>query len=463
MSKKDIKEIKSKLSTSQINYILDFITPNPYIPEETALCIVQKIENKFRSQLERIEIYPSLIDTLKSEMKNMYLSSLAYPGENVGIITAQSIGEKQTQSNLNTFHKAGSSEKQPVVSKFSELLNATNKPKAPTFFVYFNKENGSVTGLRNLIKHSIVNLSLKKICLEWKICLDKEEEPWYNAFYKIFDITRTGFTDCLSLKINMDILYEYKLTLQNISQTISNEYTDMFCIFSPDCFGQIDIFFDTSNIEMEDTYNENPREIYLEEVVQPVIEHLSVCGIPGIQNMFFCQDKGEWFIETENTNEKVQDAVRYKKNTDKLLDPVGRFKKILAHPDVDATRTISNNIWDIYNTLGVEAVRQYMIDEFSKIMDGINTCHVALLVDKMTFTGTISSISRYTMRSEESGPFGKASFEETLDNFLKAGVFGQEEPTKGVSASIICGKRATVGTGLCELKMDIEKLQAHSM
>ena len=156
-----------RLSSSEIEYVLDFITPNPYIPEETAVYIVDTAKSSFRNQLENIQIYPELIDTLKNEIKEMYFSSLAQPGENVGIINAQSIGEKQTQSNLNTFHKAGSSEKQPVVSKFSELLNATNKPKAPTFFVYFNKNNNTVTDLRNLIGHSIVSLNLKKIALKW--------------------------------------------------------------------------------------------------------------------------------------------------------------------------------------------------------------------------------------------------------------------------------------------------------
>ena len=62
------------------------------------------------------------------------------------------------------------------------------------------------------------------------------------------------------------------------------------------------------------------------------------------------------------------------------------------------------------------------------------------------------------MRNEESGPMGKASFEETMDNFLKAGVYGQEEATRGVSASIICGKLAQIGTGVCELTMDVKSL-----
>jgi DNA-directed RNA polymerase beta' subunit len=80
------------------------------------------------------------------------------------------------------------------------------------------------------------------------------------------------------------------------------------------------------------------------------------------------------------------------------------------------------------------------------------------LVDRMTHNGTISSITRYTMKKEESGPMGKASFEETMDNFLNAAAEGDKEPTEGVSASIICGKRASIGTGMIKMSIDIAKL-----
>ena len=89
---------------------------------------------------------------------------------------------------------------------------------------------------------------------------------------------------------------------------------------------------------------------------------------------------------------------------------------------------------------------------------GINRCHIQLLAEKMTYTGTIASISRYTMRNEECGPMSKASFEESMDNFLKAGAYGQIETTNGVSASIICGKRAMIGTGICDLMINVKSL-----
>lgn len=365
----------------------------------------------------------------------------------------------------DTFHRAGSSDKQPVVSKFSELLNATNKPKSPSYLVYFKEGNSSVTELRNTIGHSIIQLTFKKITKSFKICVDKEEEPWYEAFRILNDISEFQYTDCVSLQINTDILYEYKITTSDISDYISREYSDLYCVYSPDCYGQIDIFVDTSNIDLPEdklifVTKDNAREIYLEEVVQPIIENIVLCGIPGIMTMYFLEDKSSktWYIETENSREKIIESVKFKNTKDKPTDSIKRFKKILAHPTVDMTKTISNNVWDIYHTLGVEAVRQYMIDEFSKIMEGINLCHVMLLVDKMTNGGSISSISRYTMRREDTGVLARSSFEETLDNLLGAGVHGQEDPTRGVSASIICGKRAKIGTGLCEVSIDLNKL-----
>jgi DNA-directed RNA polymerase beta' subunit len=459
------KEVKRKLTKTEIQNILSFIIPNPHIPSETADEIVCSTRKQMREQLEKIELFPSLIPRLREKIRDFHTSSLIQPGECVGIITAQSIGEKQTQANLNVFHKAGSADKQPVVSKFAELLNATNKPKAPSFFVYFLKGNDSVTTLRETIGHSLVQLTFKKITKSFTICVEKEEQPWYKAFYALNGENERGYTDCISLEIDMDILYEYKITMQEIADYISKEYSDLYCIYSPDCFGKLDIFVDTQTIDLPDeklvfVTKNNAREIYLEEVVQPTLENIVLCGIPGIMNMFFVEDKAsnKWFIETENSREKVVESIKFKNTKVKPADSIKRFKKVLAHPAVDMSKTVSNNVWDIYHTLGIEAVRQYMIDEFSKIMEGINICHVMILVDKMTNGGSISSISRYTMRREDTGVLGKSSFEETLDNLLGAGIYGQQEPTKGVSASIICGKRARIGTGLCDISVDLKKL-----
>lgn len=460
---------KRNLTESEIEFVLDFMQLNPYIPKDTASFLLETNKKQLKDQLKEIRIYPHLLELLKENIKEQYFSTLVQPGEAVGVLTAQSIGEKQTQSTLNLFHRAGAGSNQMGVSKFSELLNATSNPKNPMYTIHFVKDNDDVTKLRNLIGFSIIELTIKKLAEKISFSIDKKPEVWYDTFYIMTESTKDPiYTNCVTLKINLNLLYEYKLTLKQIAQKIKDTYQDCYCIYSPDCFNQIDVFFDTSSITLPEeklgfVTEENEIEIYLEEVCIPNLQKMIICGIQGILNMFFLQDKGKWLVETENMREKTvnvkfnKKAKKTKKNKEKTLDSCRRFKKLLAHPHVDITKTLSNNIWDIYQVFGIEAVRQYMIDEFCKIMEGINPCHVMLLVDKMTFNGVISSISRYTMRTDDS-ILSRASFEETLDNLLNAGINGQNEITNGISASIICGKKVPIGTGYSTLSVDVDKL-----
>jgi len=471
MSKKK-EEKKISLSKVQMADILSFLKPNPYIPIETANSVLNIVRKNLTEQLKRIQIYPSLIPALKKQIYDDYTSTLIQPGESVGIITACSVMEVQTQANLNTFHKAGSADKQPTTSKFSELINATSKPKAPSYTIYFKEGTDSVQELRDKIRYSIIRLTLKKVVDEYIIHQEKDDEIWYKPFFALSEEKNDLFARaCITMKMNMDILYEYKLPMKEIVRIINSEYQDCYAIYSPDCFGQIDVFVNTNDIELpEETLvfvtQENRIQIYLEEVVQPILDTLVISGIEGVSAQFFTKAdvvgvdaKKEWIIETENSREKTVIKNKFK-NTKKTKpsDSAKRFKQLLAHPNVDVTRTLSNNVWDIYFTFGIEATRAYMIEQFTQIMKGVNKCHILLLVDRMTFNGTISSVSRYTMRTDDSGSLSKSSFEETLDLLLNAGIRGENEPVRGVSSAIICGKRAYIGSGLCELSMNVEKL-----
>jgi len=432
---------KRSLTEYEINSILSFIKPQKGIPTETATSIINSNRNSLKKQMEEVLIYPEMIPSFTEMIEKQYNSSKIQSGESVGVIGAQSIGEKQTQSTLNTFHRAGSGEKTATtgVPRVEEMLNATKDPKSVNCFVYTKQKHTSIADLRKTIGYKVVEITFAKITEKYTICIGKKEEKWYKAFETLHGDNYTKFTDCISIQLDMDVLYEYSLDMEMISSIISKEYSDMVCVFSPDSIGQLDVFIDTSTIDLPENRldfinTENAVEIYLEEVVQPILSNIVICGIPGIENIYF----------TDNFNRFDTDG--------------SNFKKILGLPFVDYSLTTSNNVWDIYYTLGIEAARQFLIEEFTELCSGINKCHIQLLCDKMTFIGTISSISRYTMRTEECGPMGKASFEETMDNFLKAGAYGQKEETRGVSASIICGKRASVGTGVCELIVDIKSL-----
>lgn len=441
-------EKKRKLSSIEIDNILNFIEMNKSIPTEIAEDIVKKNKNMLKKQLETQYIYPSLIPKLKKEIYEQYMKTLIHPGESVGILMAQSIGEKNTQITLNTFHTAGKGETTVTqgVPRLSELLNGVKKPKNITTFIYFKENNNSISELRESIGYSdnIKEYRLKDIVTSFNYYLEAKEEVWYRVFKILYNSEYEKYSVKISLKINMDILYEYKFSLKYIAEIIENTYSDFLCIWSPDNIGQIDLFIDTSDITLpEDRLlyinKDNAVNIYIEEVVKPTLDNLFISGIENIKEIFYVKDnktQGKWMIEAIGNN----------------------LPELFKNPKIDMTKTFSNHIWEIYEILGIEATRQFLIDEYLNLLEGINKCHVEILVERMTFGGTISSISRYTMRTEESGPLGKSSFEETLDNFVRAALFGEVEPTTGVSASIICGKRANIGTGLCELKIDLDKL-----
>jgi len=426
-------------------YIYKLTICNKFVQQfASCICLTDskkqyKLQNITLKQERSQEEYPHDRDVYFDK-----IVSVEYVEATTGLVYDLTVSETRNFNLFNglncrdTFHKAGSGATTGV-PRVEEMLNATKDPKSVNCVVHTKKKHKSISDLRNTIGHDIVEITFSKITKSYEIMMDKKPETWYKSFKIMYGDTFTQFTDCVSLKLDMDILYEYKLDMETIKDIIAIKYSDMICVFSPDNIGQLDIFVDTSNIDLPENRlifinTDNAREIYLDEVVQPILYNIVICGVPGIENIYFNDNPNKF--ETKGSN----------------------FKKLIGIPFVDDTLTVSNNVWDIYNTLGVEAARQFLVEEFMQLCSGINKCHIQLLAEKMTHSGSISSISRYAMRNEDCGPIGKASFEETMDNFLKAGVNGQTDDTNGVSASIICGKRANIGTGVCEIMMDVKAL-----
>lgn len=91
------------LTIDEIEDIISFIKPIKGIPIESAISIVNINKERLRKQLKNQKVYPIIIPKLKQSLNKFYLESIINPGESVGIICAQSIGEKNTQSMLNTY------------------------------------------------------------------------------------------------------------------------------------------------------------------------------------------------------------------------------------------------------------------------------------------------------------------------------------------------------------------------
>jgi DNA-directed RNA polymerase II subunit RPB1 len=141
--------------------------------------------------------------------------------------------------------------------------------------------------------------------------------------------------------------------------------------------------------------------------------------------------------------------------------------KVLAHDKVLASKTITNDVCEVYEVLGIEAARLSLFSELQSVMcmdnkNNVNYRHLALLVDVMTNRGTLQSIDRHGINRGEIGPLAKCSFEETTDMLVKAGMFAEMDRINGVSANIMLGQVAPCGTGECEILLDSEKLETHA-
>lgn len=436
--------MKRYLTNDEISFIISDIKPITGLDKAISENIYVKFREKMIEMLKRSKVYPDVVDGIKKKLTYHYYNSQATAGESIGILTAQSIGERQTQLALDSFHSTGITTVTVVtgVPRFNELVNASKKPKNVLTTIYLNEDYKTIEDIRDnagiFIKHMIfkdvVNSSIiKQRC--------KQMDYWYSAFGVLQPVVMNNldnqYTHYIRCQCDLETLFLCKLRLEHIAKIINEAYDDILCVWSPDIIGILDIWINTDIIEVpKHSYiNEmNKVCIYAEDIIIPTLNELTIGGVEGIKYLNYTQkpQTDYWIIDAMGFN----------------------LKQLLTMDIIDTTRTVSNHMWELHDILGIEATREFLINEFVNVISldsYINIRHVQLLVDVMLYTGSISSISRYGVHKNQSGALTKCSFEESLDQILKAGIYGEKELINGVSGAIICGKVSNVGTGLCDL------------
>ena len=426
--------MKRQLTSSEIKDIISIVELPFNIPSKTKKCVIKKLQVDLFDQLKNAEIYPDMIPSLKNEVKRQFERTLAQAGESVGVVAAQSIGERQTQSTLDTFHSAGLTVETVVtgVPRFTELLNATHDPKSVMRTIYLNDTVESIGEMREIVKDKVVYLELADIIKSYVYQEEISEESWYSDFELIYGNDFRSLGKVIKISLDFDKIYEYKLCLKKVSKIIEEAF-DVKCVFSPSWLNQIDVFVNEETAESIDDF-------------LPSLKKIKIAGIDDILSVNYRKQGDEWYM---------------------IVHGSGSFNTLINLDFINKNRILSNNMWDIYEMFGIESARQFLIDEFMNVVssDGtyINIRHVMIMVDIMTYTGSITSISRYGINRKEVGVLSKASFEESLDNFLKAGMFTDLETTNAVSSAIMCGKTPRLGTGCCSVMMDLQALQENTL
>lgn len=431
----------TKKEIDDIVYSLKFFEKNPEPLEES----LKRHRDSLRKKLEKIEIDPTKIPKLKEKIIDSFYRSIVAPGEAVGVNAAQCIGEPITQGTLNTFHHAGRSEMNVTLgfTRSKELMNCTANQSTPSTTIYFkDKELEELNPLVDRIPYRLLDYVADSYEV---LSPEKYEIPWWGKIYKkCFMMEPVKDTEwVLRLVFNKEKLYESNLTVREIGDKIGDKYEDVRVLISPFNLFTIDILVDCSNIsiegiktpELKSLENSDEEDIhlyYMTKIVSPEIRRQHVIGIKGINSIFYRKDKEGWVVDTQGTN---------------LLD-------ILNLDFVDHCRTISNNIWEIYNIFDIEAVREYLIQEFEKIITNggskINMRHIEVLVDKMCHTGSMRAMARYGIEPNQFSVISKASFEEVMKHFIHAAVYSEYDSVNTVSPNIATGKPIRAGTGFCD-------------
>ena len=403
---------------------------------------------------------------VKNEIIKKFRESIAHPSEMVGVVSAQSIGEPCTQITLNTFHSAGiSSASQTVrgVPRIKELLNNSKNIKGPSTKVYLNENINKDYNKCKEVLNVLETTYIRDIVKSSSIYYDKSDDVTtigddseFLKLYKMYEENcNVSSPWLLRFKFNKEKMYNLGVTMHDIYHTITKYYEDIIeCQFSDDNSDElvfrIRLVYDEDDNKSKIDKNDIITE--LKALEHNIIENIIIKGIEGIKKVILLENKDMKYNS---------DTMKFEKNTEWYMDTNGNnLLDILIQKNVDSKRTISNNINEVLEILGIEAAREVLLNELNEVLDqeGVNFRHLSLLVDTMTNKGNILSIDRHGINRSDIGPLAKCSFEETTDMLIKAGLFGEYDKMNGVSGNIMLGQIPPCGTGDTKILIDEEKL-----
>ncbi len=336
-----------------------------------------------------------VLDTVLEEYKNARVS----PGETVGIVSAESIGEPGTQMTLNTFHFAGVAEMNVTLGlpRIIEILDGRKELNTPAMEIYPKKPYSQGKGIRELAL-SIKETKLDEIATEFLINL-------------------VDFT--IEIKLNIEKMDDIGITNSQVASAISKQ-TKGFSVKDNK----------ESIILKSRSKDENLNDVYkAKEKIKDV--HLN--GVKGISQVLPVRRDEEYMIITAGSN----------------------LKSILQLDEIDAYRTTTNNISEIGNVLGIEAARQAIINEVFKVIESqglnVDVRHIMLVADTMCISGSVKGITRYGVVSEKASVLARASFETPIKHIINAALVGEVDELNSVVENVMLNQPVPIGTGLPDL------------
>ena len=416
-----------------------------------------------RRVIEEYRLTSFAFTWLLGEVESRFQQSMASPSEMVGTIAAQSIGEPATQMTLNTFHYAGVSSKNVTlgVPRLKEIINVARLNKTPSTTVYLEREYAREMHKAKEVQVAIEYTTLRKVTDRTEIWYDpdientviQEDEDTVFAYTSLMvgeDFSRYS-PWVLRIVLDRRMLLDKDIKPQLIVAKLKETFKDDLDVCSSDENAEVPVIR-CRIIRNDDTKDEaslDEEDVFLRRLESHILNAIPLRGIEGISRVFMVEKKNvglsakgefepftEWVLETDGIN----------------------LTQVLAVDHVDASRTSSNSVVEIMESLGIEAARGALLRELRNVIefDGsyVNYRHLALLCDVMTKNGYLMAITRHGINRAETSALMRSSFEETVEILMEAAAVAELDECRGVSENILMGQLAPLGTGDFQLMLN---------
>ncbi|KAI8873392.1 Rpo21 protein [Ramicandelaber brevisporus] len=431
-----------------------------------------------RRVLEEFRLNKQAFAWLIGEIATRYNQSIVSPGEMVGCLAAQSIGEPTTQMTLNTFHFAGISSKNVTlgVPRLNEIINVSNALKTPTMKIYLAAEYSRNMQLAKSVQSTIEHATLKHVTEAVEIWYDpsirdtniEEDQDFVRAYWEMPDDETLDPASLspwvLRLVLRRASMLDKGLTMAEVTSKIAELMgNDVLGICSDDNAAELVIQLrqklspddDKAMQSGEDETRDFEHFDLLHKITAHLFAEVNLRGVAGIKRVYIDEDKSD-IISPETTE--------YYNHKERILTTDGNnLRAVLAQEHVDITRTVCNDPVEILRVLGIEAARESLLREIRQLFQFyssyINYRHLSLLVDTMTAKGRLMAISRHGISKSTAGPLSRASFEETVELLIDAASAGLVDRCAGVSDNIMLGQLPSMGTMAFNVAMDTEMLK----
>ena len=439
------------------------------------------IKAHLRSQLayKRLTLEQKLnklaFDHVLGELENRFRRALVNPGEMVGVLAAQSIGEPATQMTLNTFHFAGVSSKNVTlgVPRLKEILNVATNIKTPSMVVYQERADATQETAK-LLRSEVEHTNLRSVTFSTEIYHDPDimattipqdmdmVESYFIIPEESHDSPENQSRWLLRLTLDRQKMLDKGLKVDDVAMKIKEIYAkDLAVIFSDN--NAEEQIIRIRMIKQNDSKYEDEEvedDLMLKRLEAHILDTLTLRGVPGIEKAFL--NKEVKLVELPDG--KLLHSKEDPRCLEWYLDTSGTsLAKVLTIPGVDTTRTYTNHFIQVFEVFGIEATRSALMRELTQVLafDGsyVNHRHLALLVDVMTSRGHLMAITRHGINRADTGALMRCSFEETVEILLEAAAVGELDDCRGISENVMLGQLAPMGTGELDVLLDPKMLE----